>query len=180
MTAARKAWTVKPWTRTLILTVHVTASVGWVGAIIAYLAINVVALTSSDVVQARGAVLVMQPVLHYAIAPLAVTSLITGVVLALVTRWGLFRHRWVVASLWFTVAAVVLLFGHMSTEVVELASQAARPAFDPRGSRADLPHTVAGLLLVSIPLVLNIYKPRGLTRRGRRLQHAHEPTAITQ
>ncbi|MEV4670843.1 hypothetical protein AB0K34_04240 [Actinomadura sp. NPDC049382] len=153
-----------------LLTVHVTVSVGWIGAIIAYLVVNAVALTSSDLAQVRGAYLLMDPLLRFAIAPLAVASLVTGVILALVTRWGLLRHRWVVASLWLTIVAVALLFVHMSTEVAELTARAADPSMDPRTDRADLPNTVAGLLLVTVPLVLNIYKPRGLTRRGRRLQ----------
>ncbi len=34
----------------------------------------------------------------------------------------------------------------------------------------DLPHSVGGLLLLLVPLALNIYKPRGLTRRGWRAQ----------
>lgn len=163
-----------PGQRKLLLTVHVTMSVGWVGAIIAYLAINIVALTSSDEVQVRGAYLLMDPVLKFAITPLAVGCLVTGVALALVTRWGLFRHRWVVASLWITTLAVALLFVHMSTEVADLTARASDPtvdlARDRVTERADLPNTIAGLLLVSVPLVLNIYKPRGLTRRGRRLQ----------
>ncbi len=161
-----------PRLRKLLLTFHVTASVGWIGAIFAYLAINVVALTSVDMAQVRGAYLLMDPVLRYAIAPLAVSSLISGVPLSLLTKWGLFRHRWVVASLWLTLLAVGLLCVHMSTEVAELTLRALDPALDPRAARADLPNTVGALVLVGIPLVLNIYKPRGLTRRGRRLQEA--------
>lgn len=160
----------RPRLRKLLLTIHVTASVGWVGAIVAYLVLNVVALNSADMTQVRGAYLLMDPVLRYAIAPMAVTSLITGVVISLVTKWGLLRHHWVVASLVLTSLAVGLLFVHMSTEVAELTLRAADPALDPRTERADLPNTIGGLILVSIPLVLNIYKPRGLTRRGRRIQ----------
>ncbi|WP_436701939.1 DUF2269 family protein [Nocardioides sp. BYT-33-1] len=167
--------TAGPGLRKLLLTVHVTASVGWVGAILTYLAINVVALTSNDAAQARGAYQLLEPVLQYVIAPMAVTSLITGIVMGLVTRWGLLRHRWVATSLWLTTLAVALLFVHMSTEVADLAAAAADPATnlatDPATERADLPNTIAGLLLVAIPLVLNIYKPRGLTRRGRRHQN---------
>lgn len=160
------------WARKLLLTVHVTASVGWVGAILTYLVLNVVALTSTNEAQVRGAYLLFEPLLQYAITPLAVGSLVTGVVVALVTRWGLLRHRWVAVSLWLTILAVALLFVHMSSvEVTELAVMATSGQ-DLSGARADLPNTIGGLVLVTIPLVLNIYKPRGLTRRGRRLQTA--------
>jgi uncharacterized membrane protein len=156
--------------------VHITSSVGWVGAILTYLTINIIALTSSDAPTVRGAYLLMEPLVRYAIIPMAVTSLITGVVMALVTRWGLLKHRWVATSLWLTLVAVGVLIGHIG-EVSELTAHAAAPVTD-GPARADLPHTIGGLLVVSVPLVLNIYKLRGLTRRGRRLQAAAAtPTA---
>jgi hypothetical protein len=167
--------TAGPGLRKLLLTGHITASVGWVGAIIAYLVVNIVALSDTSPATVRGAYLMMEPILTLAIVPLAVVSLVTGVVLALVTRWGLLRHRWVVASLWLTLLAVGLLLVHTG-EVAELTARAADLGADPSTDRADLPNTIGGLLLVAVPLVLNIYKPRGLTRRGRRL-HTNSTTA---
>lgn len=161
----------RPWLRKLLLVLHISASVGWVGAIFAYLAVNVTALTSNNQTVVRGAYLLMEPMLIYAITPLAVTALISGVVLALVTPWGLWRHRWVVASLWLTVLAVVLLFAHINgddiAELTAIANDTSAPATSELG---DLPNAVGGLILVSVALVINVYKPRGLTRRGKRLR----------
>ena len=36
------------------------------------------------------------------------------------------------------------------------------------GANGGLVHAIGGLLVLLVPLVLNIYKPRGLTRRGQR------------
>jgi hypothetical protein len=171
--------TMPPPVRRFMLTVHVTASVGWLGAIAAYLALNVPALTSNQPQTIRAAYLMMEPVAVYAIVPLAVTSLITGIVQALGTPWGLLRHYWVLISLVLTAFATLVLIGHLS-QIRAMAAAAGNPTADMR-TRGDLFHSVGGLIVLLIPLWLNMYKPRGLTRYGWRQQQraktASRPTA---
>ena len=81
-----------PRFRKLMLTVHVTASVGWLGAIAAYIALNIPTLASEDEQTIRATYLMMDVVMRYALIPLAATALATGIVQALGTPWGLFRH----------------------------------------------------------------------------------------
>ncbi|MBA2515072.1 MAG: DUF2269 domain-containing protein, partial [Solirubrobacterales bacterium] len=71
---------------------HVTFSVGWIGAVVAYLALGVAATTSTDTQMVRAAWTGMELTGWYAIVPLALTSLVTGMVMALGSKWGLFRH----------------------------------------------------------------------------------------
>lgn len=47
--------------------------------------------------------------------PLALASLVTGLVMALGTSWGLFRHYWVAISFVLTIVATVVLLQHMKT-----------------------------------------------------------------
>ena len=47
--------------------------------------------------------------MNFVIVPLAIASLLTGVVQALATPWGLFRHYWVVIKLFLTVFATLVL-----------------------------------------------------------------------
>ena len=172
--------TMPPPVRRFMLTVHITTSVGWLGAIAAYIALNVPAVTSTDPQTVRAAYLMMEPVLVYGIVPLAVLSLVTGIVQALGTPWGLFRHYWVVISLILTAVATVVLIGHMR-DVHALAAMAADPTVDVRDRGGDLFHSIGGLIVLLIPLWLNMYKPRGLTRYGWRRQQraktAHHGTA---
>ena len=122
-----------PSLRKLLLAIHLFSAVGWIGAIVAYIAVNIAALTSSNDTIVRGAFLILKPMLIYAITPLAVTALTTGIVLALVTPWGLLRHRWVVASLWLTGLAVVLLLAHINgddiAELTAIAIDTSKPAY---------------------------------------------------
>lgn len=165
-----------PRVRKLMLCVHVAVSVGWLGAIVAYIALNVPALTSSDEQTVRAAYLMMEPVAWYAIVPLALASLLTGVVQALGTPWGLFRHYWVVISFVLTLFATTILVLHLPA-IGDLADHYSAPDADLSSRDGDLFHSVGGLLVLLIPLVLNISKPRGLTRYGWRRQPGRDSSS---
>ncbi|MFE3559240.1 hypothetical protein ACFXKW_30930 [Streptomyces sp. NPDC059193] len=81
-----------PRLRKLTLTLHVTASVGWLGAVAAFLALAVAGLTSGASQTVRGAYLAMDVIGWYVIVPFSVASLLTGVVQSFGTVWGLLRH----------------------------------------------------------------------------------------
>jgi hypothetical protein len=49
-------------------------------------------------------------------------------------------------------------------------AEAAASGADPRDLPGSLPHSVGGLVVLLVVLILSIYKPRGLTRRGWRKQ----------
>ncbi len=158
-----------PRLRKFLLTVHVASSVGWLGSIGAYIALNVPALTSADERMVRAAYLMMEPVAWFAVLPLALASLLTGIVQSLGTPWGLFRHYWVLISLALTTFATTVLLLH-TPAIDEMADLAADPNADLSRLGGDLFHSVGGLLVLLLPLFLNMYKPRGLTRYGWRKQ----------
>jgi uncharacterized membrane protein len=157
-----------PRLRKAMLTVHIACSVGWLGAIAAYVALNVPALTASDEQVVRAAYLMMEPVLLYAVVPLALVSFVTGVLQALMTPWGLFRHYWVVISLALTGFALLVLLLHVPA-VEDMAELARSGDAGLEGLDGDLVHSVGGLLVLLGPLVLNVFKPRGLTPYGWRV-----------
>jgi hypothetical protein len=94
--------------RKLVLFVHVTCSVGWLGSVLAFLALALAALTSADEVLGRGAYVAADLVLRLVIVPLALASVAGGVLSSLVSRWGLVRHYWVIAKLVLTTVATVV------------------------------------------------------------------------
>jgi hypothetical protein len=162
----------RPAVRKLVLAVHLSVSVGWVGAAAAYVALGLAATTSWDASTIRSAWVAMEIVGWRVIVPLALATVVTGLVMGLGTRWGLFRHYWVTISLTLTVFATVILLLHMpdvSTLVAEVqqAEPAALPTFG-----GDLFHAGIGLGLLLVVLVLNVYKPAGLTRYGWRRQRS--------
>jgi hypothetical protein len=84
--------TMTPRPRKFALTAHVACSVGWLGADVGFLALAVAGLTSQDAQLVRAAYLAMELTTWFVIVPLAFASLLTGLVQALGTKWGLFRH----------------------------------------------------------------------------------------
>jgi hypothetical protein len=164
-----------PGLRKFAHTAHVASSVGWLGAVAVFLGLAVVGLTSEDAQTVRGAYVVMEPAGWFVLVPLALTSLVTGLVQALGTTWGLFRHYWVVFKLLINVFATIVLLMYMQT-LASLADLAADARADLDGVRSPSPllHAGAALLLLLTATVLAVYKPRGLTPYGRR-RHAARP-----
>jgi hypothetical protein len=165
-----------PGLRKLVLTAHVTTSVGWSGAVAAYLALDITAVTSDDVQVVRSAYLAMETTAWWVIVPLALSALLIGVVNALGTAWGLFRHHWVVAKLLLTLVATAVLL--LETRTISTLARAATTGADPRELPGSLVHSVGGLVVLLVVSVLSIYKPRGRTRYGWREQQARRRAGI--
>jgi hypothetical protein len=163
--------TLPPRLRKFALTAHITTTVGWLGAVVAFLALAVVGLTSQDAQTVRGAYLVMEPTAWIVLVPLAIASFLTGIVQSLGTTWGLFRHYWVLFKLLITVFATLVLLIYMET-FSSMAGVAADPSVDLGGVRSASPglHAALALLLLLVATVLAVYKPRGMTCYGRRKQ----------
>jgi hypothetical protein len=165
--------TMSPGLRKFALATHIALSVGWIGAVAAYMALDVAAATSQDAQTLRATYLGMELIARSVIVPLAIASLLTGIAMSLGTKWGLFRHYWVLISLLLTTVATVVLL--IETQTI---SYFARVAADPTTSTADLRalgstlvHSVGGTVVLLVILVLNLYKPQGMTRYGWRKQH---------
>src|SRR6266508_5930730 len=99
----------RPALRKLVLPVPVTATVGWIGSVVAYVAIVLALLASRDVTTVRAAYFAMNVLAWYVIVPLSGGSLLTGVVQSVGTTWGLIRHWWVIYKLVLTVLATFVL-----------------------------------------------------------------------
>jgi len=163
--------TMPPHWRKLALTAHVTFSVGWIGGVVAYLTLGVAAVTSQDTQTVRAAWIAMELTGWFAIVPLALAALLTGLIMSLGTKWGLFRHYWTLISLVLTVLATVVLLLHMPdvSFLADVAQEAEGARLD--GLGGDLFHPGLGLVVLLVIQVLNVYKPQGLTPYGWRKQH---------
>ena len=169
--AGKKSPAMKPGLRKLALTAHITFSVGWLGAVAGFLALAITALNSKDAQMVRAAYLSMALIARFVIVPLAFASLLTGIVQALGTSWGLFRHYWILVKLLLTVFATVVLL--LKTPLIGYAArQAAAAALSSAdlhaAGRELLVHSTGGLLVLLAVTTLSVYKPWGLTQYGRR------------
>jgi hypothetical protein len=160
-----------PGLRKLGLTAHIASSVGWLGAVSAFLALAIGGLSSNDLQTARAAYVAMGWMTWFVIVPSAVASLFSGVIQSLGTPWGLARHYWVVVKLAITVVVLLVLFLHTSPidymgvvaqrSMVSIASE--MPV------RIQLAVTSgAAVVALLVATGLGVYKPRGLTPWSRR------------
>ncbi len=172
--------------RKVVLTAHVTFSVGWLGADAAFLALAIVGMTSQSVQILRAAYLAMELIGLFVIVPFSFAALLTGLTLALGTQWGLFRHYWILVKFLLTIGATVVLLVHTNPmrETASIVSGVAETlsvvgtqlrAGSTSGLSGNLQLQLlvasgGGLLVLLVNTTLGLYKPRGLTPYGRRKQ----------
>jgi len=157
--------------RRAALTTHVATSVGWLGAVAAFLALAVVGKTSQDAGVVRAAYLAMEVITWLVIVPLCLASLVTGLLQALFTRWGIFQYYWITTKLALTaIGTVILLLKTRPIGVIAIAAaQRALSGADLRALRNELiVHAAGGMVLLLVILTVSIYKPWGRTQYGVR------------
>jgi hypothetical protein len=166
--------------RKFVLTAHVTSAVGSLGSVAAFLALAAAGLTSQDAQMVRAAYLAMELTAWFVIVPVVLAALLTGVVQALGTTWGLFRHYWVLVKLLVTVLVTIVLLLQMEL-IGYLAGVAAETTLSDADfdglRRSPVIHAAGGLLVLLVPLALSLYKPRGMTRYGWRKHHEQRAMA---
>src|SRR5581483_8472506 len=158
--------TMTSWLRKLALTAHVTFSVSWLGAVAGFLALAVAGLISTDEQRVRSACMSMDLIGWLVIVPLCLASLLSGLVQALGTPWGLFRHYWVLLKLVVTGALTILLMVHMqpTRRLAAVAAQTAVSGADLHQLQIQLAVDAAAALVALLAVVtLAVYKPRGVT-----------------
>jgi hypothetical protein len=151
--------------RKLFVLIHILGSIGWIGAVAAFLALAVTGVRSSDLTIVRSVYIAMEPVTWWIIVPLAFVSFFSGLVLSLGTKWGLLRHYWVVFKLLINLVSLPILLLHTG-----IIHRVAAAAVDNGLSAGDLYQDRLQLVLVSaaalvalvIAGVLSVYKPQGV------------------
>jgi len=163
--------------RKLSLMVHITSSVGWLGAVGCSLALALAGVLSPDDEVVRASYLALEVIAWLVLVPFSVASLVTGVVQSLGTKWGLFRHYWVVIKLLMNVGASIVLLVYTQTlaDLADLASTLPSGSdLSELRSPSPLLHSALALSLLVLATVLAMYKPKGMTRIGQRKQREQQ------
>ena len=166
-----------PAVRKLTITAHVSFSVGWLGAVAAFLVLSIAGLTSHDAEVVRGAYLSMDLISRFIIIPMCFAALTTGLLQALGTPWGLFRYYWIVLKFGLAIFATFALLVHQFVAMAEAAKRVSGAAaetlfsadFGPLKTELVRAPSLAIVLLLVVT-TLGVYKPWGLTRYGQRKQ----------
>jgi hypothetical protein len=168
-----------PSVRRAALALHVISSVGWIGAAAAYLVLGITAALTEQPLTVRAAWIGMELLGWQALVPLGCLALLTGLLMSVGTQWGLVRHYWVLIALVLTTIALAVLIFHMPA--VTAAADLARTSDDRVVTElgGDVLHPALGLVVLIVIAILNIIKPRGMTRYGqKRAQERADRTAV--
>ncbi|MEU5578398.1 DUF2269 domain-containing protein [Streptomyces huasconensis] len=154
-------------TRRATLVVHVIGAACWLGLTLGLVALALTAITTDSSAAVEAAVRSMKVFADWLVLPLALITLVSGLVLSLGTQWGLARHRWVYTKFWLTLATTAASAFALRPGVDESAATVA--AGGPITDTADL---IAGPLVslgaYLFMTALSVLKPWGLTRRGQK------------
>jgi hypothetical protein len=167
--------TLPPAGRRAALTAHVASSLGWFGAVVVFLVLAVAGLRSRDQQTVQAAYLAMDLSIRFAIVPLAFACLLTGLISSLGTPWGLVRHYRVLVKFALIVVATVVLLLQLAPVGYLARTAGGTGVASGHLTEARLSlivHATGGLLVLLGATVLAVYKPRGVTRYGRRCRSA--------
>ena len=159
-----------PGLRRGVLTVHILASVAWIGVDLCTLVLAIVGATSGDTTTQRSVFVVLGTVADALLIPLPLLALITGIAIALGTRWKLLRHYWVAVSLLATAASAAAVVFALRPRLHQAAALA-RGAREPAAAVGRLQQEIivassVALLVLCTVTAINVYKPWGRTPRG--------------
>jgi hypothetical protein len=155
-----------PW-RKLLLTVHVVATVSVLGTDLVLLVLGLSSLNGADL-------RTIYPAAHLVgarlVAPLAVLSLTTGLLLGVLTPWGLFKYWWVTIKLAITTVLTGVVLFVLVPRLGAAANVVSGPAPRLLTSAERVPFVIApaaASTLLLLMVVLAIFKP-GWRLRFRR------------
>lgn len=166
--------------RRATLVVHVIAAAGWLGLTLGLLALAFAAITTDSASVIEAAARSMKLFADWLVLPLALLTLLSGLLLSLGTPWGLAKHRWVYTKFWLTLATTAASAFALRPGINDTVAtvSAGAPVTDPTDLIAGPIVSLSAYLFMT---VLSVLKPWGLTRRGRkqrgqnRRASAHKP-----
>jgi hypothetical protein len=163
-----------PRVRNSMVVVHVVVSVSWLALMLCLLTLATTALATNDADTLRTAYRAMGMLGDALIIPLSLLTLVSGVVLALGTPWGLFRYYWVSTKFWLTLAATVASIFALTARLHDAVDAVARHPVGPisamdlgfiRYNMVIVP--AAALLLYLANVILSVFKPWGRRSTAR-------------
>lgn len=160
-----------PRLRKIALSAHVVASVSWIGASVCLLALGLTGVLAGEPSVQRAAYIALGVLGSQVLVPVTWATLLSGILLSLGTKWGLFRYWWTLASLVATAVMTLAVNYALAPTLATAGDAAARaepgtPVLEAVGSAAG--SAIAAPIVASVALSfvtwINVAKPWGRIR----------------
>ncbi|MBV8993211.1 MAG: hypothetical protein JO287_05820 [Pseudonocardiales bacterium] len=156
--------------RAALLTAHIAVSVGWLGLDGALVALEATGLGTGNPGERAGIAAAMAAIVVWVVVPVVSASLLSGLVLALTTPWGLVRYWWVIGKCCIagvlTATGLVLMLPRLHQIIMGEAEPVGVPLLIGRALALALLLGATGLSVV---------KPWGKTPHGRSARAPRQP-----
>jgi uncharacterized membrane protein len=164
----------RPGARKAMKTAHVIVGVALLGNQLGLLVLVLSAALTNDAGLRHATYELVRTLIFALEIPLAVTALVSGVVLSVRTRWGLFQHYWIIGKVGLTVgtALVGILGIRRWTEEMILVTGPRAVVVAPLPAARWLLAAALALTITALATAtgLSVYKPRGQTRGSGSLE----------
>jgi uncharacterized membrane protein len=146
--------------RRALVATHIMCSVALLGEVWGLVALNLYATATidSDRELARSAYRLMEVLVFAGGIPLSLLALVTGVVLAVTSHWGLVRHYWVFTKLLLLIA--VILSGMLLFQPAPTAAAIAGGSVSDGQQVRQVAVVAVQLGMLGTATVLAVFKPR--------------------
>jgi hypothetical protein len=165
----------------VLLSIHLFFMAIWLGSVVCSLALNVVEFSATNPQVLNTAYGFAEILDSFIVRTGAAGSLITGILLAWLTQWGLLRFYWIIAKEIMTVSIIILdqaIIRWNGSAIALTTAQAASPAYVSVRNLL-LAGIIVRLVLLLAIVVISIFKPWGQRKsavKGKARNLAQEVT----
>jgi uncharacterized membrane protein len=175
-TTTAKSWRLTGKARKLTLVLHLASVGSWIGLDVAMAVLVFTAMGTGDAGTRTLSLRALELVTVWPMLLSSLACLVTGVLLAYGSKYGLTKYWWVVVKLGINVLMSILVMVALRPGVADVAAQSrTEEAGGPPATPIDLifPPIVSPTLLL-IAVVLSVFKPWGRLRKARQNPSGHE------
>jgi len=158
--------------RRWLLIVHLLFAAIMLGTAVIFLVLSIIAATTPDVDIIRSCYTVMRMFADSSVRASTIGTLATGILLSVLTKWGLLRYYWIIAKETLSLAAVLLgpVGMHFwSLRAVTLLQAGGGQALHSQAFVVNSGQLWTGIVLQIVSLVsiyiISVFKPWGVRQR---------------
>lgn len=150
----------------LLKAVHVTVAGLWLSCVIVLLLMPIIGknIASGDEIYMYN--LIYHFIDMYILTPAAIVTLLTGIVYSLFTKWGFFKHGWLVYK-WLSTLAIIVsgtfYLGPMVTKMLAIADLkrlgALQDSYYMQGVTIGICAAIINTILLITAVFFSVYKP---------------------